>query len=140
MAIEAMRAYYGQQAGKELPVDNGYGILADMKARIWQLDVRLSYWYNHDFISIDGDPHFSAIGTADSEKIFKNSHLLKADIGYSYAFSPEYILGVSAGAIYMPGCNALEKGLNTKVAPAVSFSAGIYFRMNPDFLLKNIRK
>ena len=140
MAIEAMGAYYGQQAGKELPVDNGYGILADMKARIWQLDVRLSYWYNHDFISIDGDPHFSAIGTADSEKIFKNNHLLKADIGYSYAFSPEYILGVSAGAIYMPGCDALEKGMNTKVAPAVSFSAGIYFRMSPDFLLKNIRK
>lgn len=138
--VECLAATYSQMAGHNLPLDKGYGIYATARAKIWVFDVKAGYWYNDNFVSLYGDPHYSAIGTTEDHVIFGKSHMLTANLGYSYTFGKGYTLGASADLLYMPQCTALKNDAAFTEKKAVSFCAGVYFRANPEFLIKNIKK
>lgn len=128
---------YYQQAGHLWPFDNGYGVYARASADIYDFRVKTGYWWCHDFISMFGSPFFGAVSTSDEGLTFKNPSMAYLGLEYSRVLGKGFSLGVDLD-IYAHLPTTLQgtdrNGMKSK--SATSFSAGIYLRVNPSFLIK----
>lgn len=128
---------YYQQAGKLWPFDNGYGGYARASADIYDFRVKTSYSKSNDFISMFGSPFFGAASLSDPGSTFDNPELLYFGVEYSRAFGKGFSLGIDLDIYHhMPHFIKTSEGETEKANGATSFSAGIYFRINPSFLIK----
>lgn len=136
--LEFDMAGYYQQAGDLWPFDDGHGFYLKASADIYDFRIKTSYWGSHHFISMFGSPFYGAVSTADEGVTYKGQKMVYAGLEYSRSFGKGFSMGIDVDVyqhlpvdMYGPGYNEFKKSES-----ATSFSAGIYFRINPSFLIK----
>lgn len=134
--FELMGTYFGQQAGNALPLENGYAIYPQLIADIHDFRVKAAYWKSDDFISILGSPFFSAVSNIDG-KILDRPGMFTLGAEYTRSFGKGFSLGIDANVYSMGSVSVYSLGEDSvKESSSFSYSFGVYFRINPTFLLK----
>ncbi|MCD8264072.1 MAG: hypothetical protein LUD02_07860 [Tannerellaceae bacterium] len=135
--FEIDQAGYYQQQGELWPFDSGHGFYARASADIYDFRVKTSYWRCDDFISMFGSPFYGAVSTQIEGALFKQPQMVYLGLEYSRSFGKGYAMGINfdvynhfATDMYLP-----EEGC-VRVKSALSYDFGIYFRINPSFLIK----
>lgn len=132
---------YYQQAGKIWPFDNGYGVYARATADIYDFRIKASYWQCDNFISMFGTSFYGAVSTKRAGVTFDNPAMAYIGLEYSRVLGKGFSLGVDLDVFqhFASTLNDPEAG-SSKVGSATSFSAGIYLRINPTFLIKKFQE
>lgn len=135
--VELDATGYYQQAGKIWPFDTGYGLYARASADICDFRVKASYWSCKDFISMFGSPFYGAVSTKVEGATFDAPSMVYLGVEYSRVLGKGFSLGVDldvyqslSTTIHRPDAGSAPLG------SATSFSAGVYLRINPSFLIK----
>ncbi len=118
---------YYQQAGTLWPVDDGKAWHASVAADLSNFRIKAGYWKGDNFISLFGIPYYGAVSTVEETRVYANPSTLYAGLEYSYTIAKGYALGVDVD-FYKPKA--------TDFSHQTAFSAGVYLRINPSFLLK----
>lgn len=124
LGLELFAAGYHQTWGDLWPIDQGWGIGTRASAELGGFHLDAGYWYNRNFISIFGMPHFGSISTT-SAQLFDTPHLLTVGAEYCHRFSDMVALGVDVD-LYQ----RFENGSTN-----TSFTCGVYLRLTPYFTL-----
>lgn len=138
---EVEACYFGQRKGSALPFDNGYGLYARLTARLWRTRVGVGYWQCKDFVSIMGSPLYGAMSVSEEGTVYRKPRMLTAHAEYTQPLGRGFAWGLEADAYahlkadkLTPGSAAVREG------GGVSFSAGIYLRACPSFLIHKFGK
>mgnify|MGYP001514175033 CR=1 FL=1 len=135
--VELDAAGYYQQAGKLWPFDNGYGVYARASADIYDFRVKTSYWRCHQFISMFGSPFYGAVSTSDEGLTFDDPSCVYFGLEYSRELAKGFSLGIDLDIYeHLPVVFRGTEQDGYKSFAKTSFSAGIYLRVNPSFLIK----
>lgn len=135
--VEADILGYWQQAGKLWGYDKGLGLYAAAGADLKDFSVKTGYFYAKKFISLLGSPYFGAASTRNKGALFDKPQTVFASAEYSRTFGRRYGLGIEVEVFHsMPGKMIAADGTVTSPGGATGFSVGVYFRINPRFLLK----
>lgn len=131
-------AGYYQQAGKLWPYGSGSGFYVRASADIYDFQVKTSYWNSNKFISMFGSPFYGAVSTSDEGVSFDGQNMVYLGLEYSKSFGKGFFLGVDVDVYQHLSVDKFGPGAGEvgKSGSATSFSAGIYFRINPSFLIK----
>lgn len=129
-------AYY-QQAGKLWPFENGTGWYARASADIYDFRVKTSYSKCDDFISMFGSPFFGAVSMKREGATFDSPSMVYLGVEYSRTFAKHYSIGIDLDVYQSLSTTLIHptEGLSS-VGSSTSFSAGVYLRINPSFLIK----
>lgn len=132
-------AGYYQQAGSIWPHNNGTGFYVRASADIYDFRVKTSYWNSHKFISMFGSPFYGAVSTAREGVTYDGQSLVYLGFEYSRSFGKGFSMGVDVDIFQHLPVNMYEPGKEgTSISGrATSFSAGVYLRVNPSFLIKS---
>lgn len=132
-------AGYYQQAGVIWPYDKGTGFYVRASADIYDFRVKSSYWNSHKFISMFGSPFYGAVSTAREGVTYDGQSLVYLGFEYSRSFGKGFSMGVDVDIFQHLPVNMYEPGKEgTSISGrAISFSAGVYLRVNPSFLIKS---
>lgn len=132
-------AGYYQQAGDLWPYGSGSGFYVRASADIYDFRVKTSYWKSNKFISMFGSPFYGAVSTSMDGVTFDGQNLVYLGLEYSRSFGKGFSVGVDVDVYQHLPVNMYEQGVDgiRKSGSATSFSAGIYFRINPSFLIKS---
>lgn len=123
---EVSVAGYYQQAGELLPYDDGYGVYVRGWAEVHDFRVKAAFWHSKTFVPLFGSPFFGAVSQAESGVFYPKQQLVQWGAEYARSFGREYTVGVKADVYH-------HLGLGT------SFSAGIFMRISPEFVIKRFR-
>ncbi|MBQ0049264.1 MAG: hypothetical protein KBT12_03350 [Bacteroidales bacterium] len=138
--INAIGAY--QQAGQLWTFTTGFALHSGISTR-WFSHLNLSADYlfvPHRFVSLYGNPFYSTLPykkstfTQDAQGAYHKNypfeldglHTLHFNLGYVHTFAKHYTLGADLEVFQ----------LNAERLHETLFSFGIYFRVNPTFLIK----
>lgn len=116
-------AGYYQQAGDLLPYDKGYGLYFRTWADIDDFRVKAAFWHSKHFVPVFGSPFFGSISQAEEGVTYPKQQMFHWGAEYKRSFGKNYALGIEADVYH-------HIGLGT------SFSAGIFMRLTPGFLIK----
>ena len=135
--VEMTGTYFGQQAGDMLPFKKGYGIYPKVTADIHRFKVYAAYWQCKDFITIFGNPLFGAISVTEAGHRYDKPKMVLAGMEYSQSLGKGFAWGVHADIYNTFAVDAYgPDGVWYKEKGFMNFAAGIYFRINPSFLIK----
>lgn len=136
--LEFDAAGYYQQAGNIWPYGSGSGFYVRASADIYDFRVKTSYWNSDKFISMFGSPFYGAISTSNEGMAFDGQRMAYLGLEYSRSFGKGFSLGIDVDVYQHFSVNMYDPEINgaIKSGSATSFSAGIYFRINPSFLIK----
>ena len=131
-------AGYYQQAGELWPYGSGTGLYARASADIYDFRVKASYWNSDKFISMLGSPFYGAVSTSRDGVTFDGQRMAYLGLEYSRSLGKGFSLGIDMDIYHHFSVNMFDPDINglTKSGSATSFSAGVYFRINPSFLIK----
>lgn len=118
---------YYQQAGELWPLEDGKAFHVALGADLSDFRVKAGYWKGDDFISLFGIPYYGSASIANPGTTLAEPSTVYCGLEYSRTFGKGYSLGVDLDIFHTKASG---------VKQATSFSAGIYFRVNPSFLLK----
>ncbi len=135
--LEFDAAAYCQQAGDLWPFDNGNGFYAKLQADIYDFRIKTSYWNCSRFISMFGVPFYGAASTSDTGKTFDDPNMFYFGAEYTRSFGKGYAIGIDLDVFHTFSTNSRKAGVVHPVSPATSFTAGIYLRITPSFLIKS---
>lgn len=139
VSAEAHVLGYYQESGNRWPFHQGMAVYAQATADLWKgIRVKGGYFRAHQFISIAGIPYFGAVSMKTEGATYPgHPQTYLGCIEYSRTFSRHYVLG-AMGTLYYSrtGVMQLPDGEVQHPASTANFSFGIYFRINPSFLLK----
>ncbi|WP_106827889.1 hypothetical protein [Parabacteroides pacaensis] len=139
--LELMAAYFSQQAGDKLPFDKGHGFYPKVTVDVYDFRIKAAYWKCKDFITLMGNPFFGAVSVSYPGMTFKDPSLFYVGAEYCRTFGKDFALGIDIDLFAQSGTTAFEPGKSSvKESSALSFSAGVYFRMTPSLLLKKFGK
>ena len=135
--LEATGTFYRQQSGSLLPFDQGFGLYVKATAAVSDFSLSLGYWQSHKFISIFGNPHFGTLSLKEDGLTYRNPSMLTAHVEYAKELAKGFAWGFH-GDLYgvLPAETYSETNGWNRSGAKVSFSAGVYLRVNPSFLLK----
>ncbi len=141
LSADLTAAYFSQQSGSVLPFDKGYGLLAQVGARIWHFGLNAAWWQSHDFIPVYGSTLFSSMSTSAAATTLTDPH--------AFLFHAEYAQPLARGFSWGVGLDYMlhgEESIINSEDPSWrsgqtkgNFSAGIYLRLSPSFLIKKFR-
>lgn len=135
--VEVDALGYYQQAGQLWPFDTGYGLYARASANIHDFQIKTSYSKSHQFISMLGNPFYGTVSMYEEGVTFDNPSLICCGVEYCRVLSKGFSLGVDVETYtHLPVTMRVLEGETVKSSTKLSFSAGIYLRINPTFLLK----
>lgn len=136
--LEIDLAGYYQQAGQIWPYDSGTGMYVRASADIYDFRVKTSYWNSNKFISMFGSPFYGAVSTAYDGVTFDGQSMIYFGLEYSRSFGKGFSFGIDLDVYQHLSTNMYEKGVEgvSIAGSATSFSAGVYLRINPSFLIK----
>lgn len=138
MEIDAL-GYY-QQAGSLWPFGKGVGLYASAAVDLKQIRVQGGYFVGNDFISLFGIPYFGAVSTKEKGAYYDDPQTCFLSVEYSRSFSRHFAFGAKADLYYsMPGTMTMPSGEMVNPGKATSFSAGVFLRVNPSFLIKKFK-
>lgn len=134
--VELAVAGYYQQSGTLWPFDSGYGIYARASADIKDFRVKASYWTCDDFISMFGCPFYGSVSIEDDQATFDHPQTIYFGAEYSHSFGKGFSIGIDVDIFYQPSCDMTDTEGTRPSGSATSFTAGVYMRINPSFLIK----
>lgn len=135
--FELMGTYFGQQAGNALPLENGYAVYPQLTVDIYDFQIKTAYWKSNDFVSIHGSPFFSALSSNMNGGVIDKPGMFTLSAEYTRSFGEGFSLGIDANLYNSNSVFVYEPEMAAEKKPSsMSYSFGIYFRMNPSFLLK----
>ena len=138
--VELDMAGYYQQAGSIWPFDSGYGLYARASADIYDFRVKTSYWRCDQFISMFGSPFYGAVSTCEEGMTFDRPQLVYFGVEYSREFAKYFSIGVDVDLfMHLSGNSMDSQGVKSPMGSATSFTAGVYMRVNPSFLIKRFK-
>lgn len=138
LSADLTATYFSQQSGNVLPFDKGYGLLAQVGAHLWHFGLSAAWWQSHKFIPIYGSTLFSSMSTSTASTtltnprafLFHGEYAQPLARGFSWGVALDYMLHNEDNIIQV---NPLSwRSVQTKG----NFSAGIYLRLSPSFLIK----
>jgi len=136
--IEADMLGYYQQAGTLWPLNDGGAYYISASADISDFRLKTGYLKNDNFISMFGTPLYGAASTIHGGRTYKTPSTIHLGLEYSRSFGKGYNLGVELELynVSASGVNdvAYPELQNNKIS-GTSFTAGVYLRVNPSFLL-----
>ncbi len=136
--VELDAAGYYQQKGELWPYHKGIGVYSSAFVDLGNFRVKMGHWICNDFITMFGIPYFGTVSTKKEGITYDKPQTLLCSIEYSRMFGKHYALGLKADAYqFFPGTMRSANGELTSPGSTTSFSVGVYFRINPSFLLKN---
>ena len=138
--VEADFLGYYQESGKLWPLNDGYAYFLSASADIYDFRVKVAYLRGSDFISMFGSPLYGAVSTA-YEHVYVNPSTCFVGLEYSRSFGKAYNLGVEL-EYYITSNDGFISFHNNEVRTmksGASFSAGVYLRVSPSFLVKSFR-
>ena len=129
---------YYQQAGSLWPFDSGSALYARASADIHDFRINMSYIKSHNFISMFGLPFYGSVSTKEEDVTYNNPQMLYWGAEYSHSLGKGFSIGIDLDIYRRLFCykSGGEYSSPTDDAPSTSFSAGIYLRINPSFLIK----
>lgn len=139
LQLESTLSYFSQRKGEALPYDNGYGVNLKAAADIWKFKVSADYWHGDNFISIFGNPFYSAYSLSEDCKI-KQNNLASLKIEYNQQLGKNFSWGGRAAYYHLFPAdtytrdNGWQKGKSSE-----NFSVGVFIRMSPNFLIKKFK-
>lgn len=135
---EVTGLYFSQQAGEILPLSKGWGIMAKVQARVEDFGITAGYLFNHDFVSIYGNPLFGSLSTSYKSVTYHHPSVVWARAEYAKNLGRGFSWGIHADYFHQwqKGYNDPESQLENPPRATDNFAIGIVFRMNPSFLLK----
>ncbi|MEG1685358.1 MAG: hypothetical protein RR319_05365 [Bacteroides sp.] len=148
LKLDAIAAYYFQEDNDSLPLNNGYGIDLRLTAEMKNCNAHLGFWKGNDYIPITGNLLYSSISATASNKTYTNPTMLYGGISYCRSFSKAYSIGIDFNVYHRLSCTSHEtitdrEGtiniISVREKAANSWTAGIYFRIHPSFLLKDFK-
>lgn len=135
--FEADLLGYYQQMGEMWRYDNGWALYTALSADLKDIRVRAGYFRSHDFISLFGLPYFGAASTRHVGAVFERPQTVFASVEYARTFARYYAFGARAELYQsIPGRMTDADGVVSEPEKATCFSVGVYFRVNPKFLIK----
>ena len=123
VGAEADVTFSWQQAGDLWPFDTGAGFYLRTYADLRDFRVKAAYWMCRDFVSVLGSPFYGALSLADEGRTFDTPQMVTLGAEWSRTLGHGFTIGADVD-VYVHLKNA------------TSFSAGVYLRINPVFLLK----
>lgn len=149
---------YYQQAGHLWPYGSGTAFYAKAWADVSDFRIKAGYFAGDKFISMYGLPFYGAVSTKEPGLVFRHPRTGYLGLEYAYRFSPGYAIGAEVEIYYRfagdglrplaadPSLAAAGRGGEGEAAApaeevvrlkgATSFSAGVYLRICPSFLIK----
>lgn len=121
--VEADVTFSWQQAGNLWPFDTGAGFYLRTYADLRDFRVKAAYWMCRDFVSVLGSPFYGALSLSDEGRTFDSPQMVTLGAEWSRTLGHGFTIGADVD-VYVHLKNA------------TSFSAGVYLRINPVFLLK----
>ena len=138
--LEAVGAYYNQQSGTLLPFDDGYGIYGKLSADLWRFNVSAGYWWCKDYITIHGNPLFGAMSISEDGYTLDRPRMLRFHADYSQELAKGFTLGVETDIFNHFACDAYSEELGeVRESNSLSFSFGVYLKIDASFLLKRFK-
>lgn len=135
--IELDAAGYYQQAGELWPFNDGYGFYGRISADIYDFRVKASYWMCENFISMFGSPFFGALSMKDPGVSFNRPETVYIGAEYSRQLAKGFSIGIDVDVFrHVSGNMRGPDGAGIAMGAATSFTAGVYMRINPSFLIK----
>lgn len=123
VGAEADFTYSWQQAGELWPFDTGTGFYFRTYADMREFRVKAAYWMCHDFVSVLGSPFYGALSLSDEGRTFDSPKMVVLGAEWSRSLGHGFSIGADVDVYF-------------HLKNATSFSAGVYLRLNPSFLLK----
>ncbi len=136
--VELDYAGYYQQAGNLWPYESGSGLYLRASTDISDFRIKAAYWKSDKFLSMFGSPFYGAMSISDEGVTFDGQNMIYFGAEYSKSFGKGFSIGVDVDVYQHLSVNQYGPGVNEmkKSGSATSFSAGVYFRINPSFLIK----
>ncbi len=135
--IELDAIGYYQQAGELWLFDSGYGLFARASADIQDFRIKAGYWMCEDFISMFGSPFYGAVSTSKEDFTFEKPKMTTLGLEYSRSFGKGYSLGIDMDLYQHFSSTVHTPEGSQKQGSSTSFTVGIYFRINPSFIIKH---
>lgn len=134
---EVVSTFYRQQSGTALPFDEGAGVYARAGLDVWRCRTSLGFWHGHNFISIFGNPHYGTVSVNGDGITYRNPSMLTAHAEYTQKLGTGFAFGVSTDVFgLLPADVGTAETGYARRKGTLSFSACIYLRIFPSFLLK----
>lgn len=123
--VDGLMAF--QQTGNLWPFKSGAAAYSSVSVGLWRfLETGVSYFVApRHFVSLYGSHFYSTVSVKD-ELDYGKLHTVSANVRFHHTFAPGYTLGADAEAY-----QTWQSGRGE-----FNFSFGIYFRVNPSFLIK----
>jgi hypothetical protein len=130
-------AGYYQHAGDRWPLKRGYGSYVSLSADIAAFRIKSAYWKCDRFISILGNPLFGAPSLSVQDAWFERPEMITLGVAYTRNFASGLAAGIDfdlyqrlAAPLHDPASGVIP------VSAKSNYSFGVYFRVNPSFLIK----
>ena len=133
-------AGYKRPKGEDFHLKEGRGYYAKLATQLKNFNIRASYWYCKDFVSMFGNPFYGAVSTKINNMYYDRPQMLYFGADYVRDLGKGFSFGINAEAYYYISGKmySLETGLNQPSAFGnnTNYSMGVYMRINPSFLIK----
>lgn len=137
VSLEADAVGSWQQAGSLWPHTTGYGLMAQAAVQLADFRLRAGYFYADRFVSLYGNAFFSTLSHKNPGAEFIRPQTAFASVDYAHTFARHYTLGFSAHYYYTDRRPMrYPTGLTVQAGARSAFSAGVYFKASPSFVLK----
>ncbi|MDR3261816.1 MAG: hypothetical protein LBT78_08275 [Tannerella sp.] len=128
---------YYQHAGNLWPLKRGYGNYAALSFEIDDFSVKSAYWKCDRFISMFGNPLYGAPSLAAQDAYFEHPEMVTLSVAYTRSFASGLAMGIDFDLFQRFAGNLNDPASGISPATAhTNYSFGIYFRINPSFLIK----
>lgn len=141
VGVEADFTCSFQQAGHLWPCDSGTGYLINAYSDLRDFRVKAAWWMNRDFISLMGNPFYSALSSNDKSTLFHSPEMCYVGLEYAKTIAKGFSIGADFDFfLHLPFDHIQPNGERKHESLTNSFSAGAYLRVNPSILIKNFQK
>jgi hypothetical protein len=135
----ALTGHY-QPAGETWLLKRGYGSYTALGAEIAGFDAKAAYWQCDRFISLFGNPLYNASSLSVADAFFERPQMLTFSVAYTHSFGSGVACGVDFDLYYRLADRLNDPSVGVyPVAAKPNYSFGVYFRVNPSFLVKAVK-
>lgn len=130
-----------QESGELWPFSKGGGWFVSASADLWDaLHCKAGYFSGKDFVSLLGIPYYGTLSLKNPGGVYDGTRTVYGSVEYARTFARHYVLGAKVDGYYvMSGRMTRTDGTWEPAASSTNVSFGVYFRINPSFLLKRFR-
>lgn len=136
--FELMGTFFYQQSGNIMPFEKGFGVYPKLSVDISDFRIKAAYWKCDEFISLYGSPFFGTVSTAYKGRTYTKPGFLYTGLEYSRTFGKGFSMGADLDIYKHLSVDTYDPELGLiQEKSGISFSTGIYLRINPSFLIKS---